>query len=164
MKKEIRELVDFALSDDLNQHKALVIGTVTKNQAVELELKTGINFYDCKRIIDTSAIRHIIRKHGSAKTEAKKGQVPVNIDDFEKIPQYIANAFLVEYVGKNKLKRDVFQYLSEHNGIVFIIRGVVINNDGKKLIIETMFKKKTTLVYPKFKKKQKKQTKLEQLK
>ena len=142
MKKEIKELVEFALSDELNQHKALVIGSVTKKQAKELELKAGLNLYGCNRIIDTSAIRHILSKHGSAKTEDKRGQVAINIDDFENIPKYISNAFLVEYIGKNKLKRDVFQYYCDDNGTIIIIEGVVVNKYGKKLMIETMFKKK----------------------
>ncbi len=142
MKKEIRELVEFALSDDLNQHKAIFIGKVTHKQAEVIKKQIGIDIYGCERYLDTNAIRHTIKNHGSAKDEEKRGQIAINIDDFENIPNFISKAKDVKYIGKNKLKQDVFQYTTEENGIVFIIEGVRINKHGNKIFIETMFKRK----------------------
>lgn len=140
MKKEIKELVDFALSDQLNKHKSIVIGTVNKKQAEIIKKETGFEMYGCDRLLDTSAIRHILRKHGSPKIEESRGQIAVTLDDFEKIPSYIANASKIEYIEKNKLKRDAFQYTTEEDGAIIVIEGVVINKKGNKIMIETMFK------------------------
>jgi phage-Barnase-EndoU-ColicinE5/D-RelE like nuclease3 len=142
MKKEIRELVEYALFDIENKNKALEIGIVNKKQSEVIKENTGIETYGCKRFLDTSAIKHILRKHGSIKTEEKRGQIAINIDDFENIPTYIANADLIEYVGKNLLQQDVFKYTSQQNGLIIIIESVVINKRGNKIYIETMYKKK----------------------
>jgi phage-Barnase-EndoU-ColicinE5/D-RelE like nuclease3 len=142
MKKEIKELVEFALSDELNKHKVISIGTVTKKQAEIIKKITGIEMYGCVRIIDTSAIRHILRNHGFTKQEESRGQIAVTIDDFENIPHYITNASKIEYIGKNRIKQDSFQYTTEEDGTIIIIEGVIINKRGNKMQIETMYKKK----------------------
>lgn len=142
MKKEIKELVDFALSDNLNKHKTITIGTVNKKQAVIMKKETGINLYECERTLDTFVIRHILRKHGSVKMEANRGQVAINLDDFENIPHYIAKAYKIEYLGKNKLNQDSFQYYTEDKGTIVIIEAVRINKYGNKISIETMYKMK----------------------
>ncbi len=141
MKKEIRELVDYALFDFKNNNKSLEIGFVNKKQSEIIEQKLGINLYGCKRILSTSAIKHILRAHGSIKGEEKRGQIAINIDDFENIPMYIANAYKVEYVGKNKLLQNVFKHTTEMDGEIIIIERFVINKYGNKVYIETMYKK-----------------------
>lgn len=142
MKKEIKELVQFALSDKLNKHKSIVIGKVTKKQALVIQKETGIDMYGCERIIDTSVIRHIIRRHSSPKSEEKLGQIAITLDDFENIPKYLSSAYKMEYLGKNKLDQDVFQYETIDNGTVIILEAVRINKYGNKMLIETMYKKK----------------------
>ena len=67
MKKEIRELVEFALSDDLNQHKAIIIGKVTHKQAELIKKQIGIDMYGCERYLDTNAIRHTIKMGNRSK-------------------------------------------------------------------------------------------------
>ncbi|EPE9900241.1 conserved hypothetical protein [Flavobacterium psychrophilum] len=142
MKKEIRELVEFALSDDLNKNISIAIGEVNKKQADVIENEIGINLVGCQRYLDTSAIKHILLRHGSAKNEEKRGQIAINIDDFENIPTYISNADSIIYLGKNKLKQDIFQYTTEENGLIVILESVIINKRGNKMFIETMYKKK----------------------
>lgn len=142
MKEEIKELVEFALSDELNKHKVITIGTVTKKQSEIIKKETGIEMYGCDRIIDTSAIRHILRNHGFTKQEESRGQIAVTIDDFENIPHYITNASKIEYIGKNRLKQNSFQYTTEENDTIIIIEGIIINKRGNKMQIETMYKKK----------------------
>lgn len=142
MKKEIKELVEFALSDSLNKHKVITIGIVTQKQADVIKKETGVEMYGCERIIDTSAIRHILRNHGFSKQEESRGQIAITIDDFENIPHYITNASKIEYIGKNRIKQNSFQYTTEENGEIIIIEGVIVNKRGNKMQIETMYKKK----------------------
>jgi hypothetical protein len=142
MKKEIRELVEYALSDIDNKNKALEIGIVNKKQSQIIKENIGLETYGCKRFLDTSAIKHILSKHGSIKTEEKRGQIAINIDDFEQIPFYISNADSIEYVGKNRLKQDVFKYTTNEENQIIIIESVVLNKYGNKIYIETMYKKK----------------------
>lgn len=143
MKKEIQELVQFALSDKLNQHKSIIIGTVNKMQSDIIEQFSGVNIYGCNRIIDTSLIRHVISKHGSPSIEEKKEQIAITIDDFILIPTVLTNADFITYEGKNNLKRDCFKYTKKlADGTIIIIEAVIINKYGNKMVIETMYKKK----------------------
>jgi hypothetical protein len=141
MKKEIKALVEYALFDFKNKNKSLEIGVVNKKQSEIIKQKLGVNLYGCKRILSTSAIKHILRVHGSIKGEEKRGQIAINIDDFENIPIFIANAHKVEYAGKNKLLQDVFIHTTEMDGLIIIIESVVINKHGNKVYIETMYKR-----------------------
>lgn len=107
-KTEIQKLVDFALSDKLNQHKELIIGKVNKKQAEVMEAETGVNLLGKERFIDTSTIRHIIKRHGSEKTEASRGQVAINLDDFDLIPEILEKATEIKYFRKKLLKTRCF--------------------------------------------------------
>lgn len=140
MKKEIKQLVNFALSDTLNKHKSITVGTVTKKQAAIIQAQIGVDMYGCERILDTSTIRHIIKNHGSAKDEAKRGQIAVNLDDIQNIAHYINSSSEVAYLGKNKLKQDVFKYQTAENGVIVVVEAVRINKRGNAMIIQTMYK------------------------
>lgn len=91
--------------------------------------------------MNTNAIKHILKIHGSIKKEAKKGQIAINIDDFENIPIFISNAHLIEYIGKNALNQDVFKYTTKAERSIIVIESVIINKRGNKVYIETMYKK-----------------------
>lgn len=102
-KSKIKKLVKFALSDRLNQHKEIVIGKVSKRQADFFLQEIGIDLENAERCLDTSAIRHIIKEHGSEKTEQARGQVPINLDDFELITSILENADEISYKRKKPI-------------------------------------------------------------
>lgn len=150
-KSEIKKLVEFALSDRLNQHKEIVIGKVSKRQADFLLQEIGIDLENAERCLDTSAIRHIIKEHGSEKTEQARGQVPINLDDFELITSILENADEISYKGKNRLKQDTFVYKKKIQDIYVVMEAVRLSKKkGNKISICTMYKikgsrsKKTT--------------------
>ena len=73
--KEIRDLVEYALFDSENKNKSIEIGTVNKKQSEIILKNLGIDLFGCKRILNTNAIKHILKIHGSIKKEAKKGKL-----------------------------------------------------------------------------------------
>ena len=142
MKKEIKELVEYALNSKSNKKKELVIGKVNKQQASQIEHYTGINMFGCERVIDNYMIRHTIGKHGSAIKEAKQGQIAINTDDFLLLPDVFSNPDSIVYVGKNSLKQDCFKYSKMFQNTVVIIEAVRLSSRGNKMVFTTMYKKK----------------------
>ncbi|WP_315060026.1 PBECR3 domain-containing polyvalent protein [Capnocytophaga leadbetteri] len=140
-KSKIQRLVDFALSDKLNQHKEIIIGKVSKKQAETFKQQLGIDLENVERCIDTSAIRHIIKHHGSEKTEKSRGQIAINLDDFDLITTVLEKADEVSYQGKNRLNQDVFLYKKKIENVHIVMEAVRISKKrGNKISISTMYK------------------------
>jgi hypothetical protein len=140
-KTKIQELVDFALSDTSNLHKEIVIDKVNEKQAKIMLDEIGINLENAERCIDTSTIRHIIKNHGSVKKEEKRGQIAINLDDFDLITKVLETAKDVKYRGKNNLKQDVFEYRKKINHTYVVLEAVIVNKRrGNRMSISTMYK------------------------
>lgn len=143
-KKAIKDLVNFALSDKTNFHKEIIIGKVSESQAKEIKNLFGFDLQGVERYIDTSAIRHTIKKHGSEKTETSRGQIAINIDDFELIPEILKNPDEIKFLGKNKLKQNVLEYRKKVENMYVVLQAIrESKKKGNRLYCETMYKIKT---------------------
>ncbi|MFN8281986.1 MAG: hypothetical protein U0U67_02165 [Chitinophagales bacterium] len=142
MKKEIQELVEYALTSETNKKRELVIGKVSKKQAKEIEKLVGINLEGVERVIDSYMIRHALGKHGSPTKESKQGQIAITIDDFILLPEVYIHPDKIEYIGKNSLKQDLFRYIKKIDESLFIIEALRVSKKGYKLIFTTMYKRK----------------------
>ena len=107
-----------------------------------MESEIGIKLVGCSRIIDTNGIRHTLRRHGSEIEEAKRGQVAVNLDDFNKIPLIVKEPDSIKYGGKNKLKQDFFIYEKKIGDTYFLSEAVKVASAGNQLVFSSMYKRK----------------------
>lgn len=139
-KTEIKKLVDFALSDKLNQHKKISLGVITEKQAKEIKKYTEKDVQGAERFLDTSFVRHTIKNHGSVKKEEARGQVAINLDDFELIPKILKEATEINYKGKNSLKMDVFEYKYKVDDTYIVLEELRENKHGKRLFLSTLYK------------------------
>ena len=137
-KKDIRELVSFALSDKANLHKKVSLGTITEEKAKLVKDKVQKDVANAEVFLDTSAIRHILNKHGSIKREEKRGQVAVNIDDFELLPEILNKSKEMSYKGKNALGMEVFELRYQYEDWYVVLEEVRINKRGNSVFISTM--------------------------
>jgi len=140
VKKEIKNLVQKALTGS-NKHMELTINYLPKYQAQIIEKIIGIDLNGVSRSIDTYGIKHTIKEHGSERTELARGQLPVNIDDFELIPE-ILKTDIVKYGGKNSLKQDVFVFERRIGNLYFVVEAVRFSKKGNKLVFQTLYKRK----------------------
>jgi hypothetical protein len=62
-------------------------------------------------VIDGSAVRHVVSRHGNEKVEVSRGQLPVTDDDFDRIPDLIATPDAVVFGTKTRGKRDQIGYI-----------------------------------------------------
>ena len=140
--KSIKELVSLALSDKSNIHAEYTLGKLPAKQSKLIEKITGYHLAGSERIIDTSAIRHTLRKHGSEIIETKHGQIAVSIDDFNKIPLILKEPDQIIYAGKNRLNQVVFLYQKKIGAVYYVAEAVRLSRTGNKLVFQTMYKRK----------------------
>ncbi len=140
MKQKIRNLVEIALTVE-NKHFELPIGFLPKYQAQIIEAQIGIDLTGVERVLDTYGIKHTIKEHGSEKTELLRGQLPINIDDFELIPEIIKTEN-IRYGGKNSLRQDVFIFEKRIGNLYFVVEAARFSKKGNKLVFQTLYKRK----------------------
>ena len=72
--------------------------------------------------------------------EEARGQVAINLDDFELIPKILKDATEINYKGKNSLKMDVFEYKYKIDDTYIVLEELRENKYGKKLFLSTLYK------------------------
>ena len=137
--KNIKQLVQSAFSS--NEHQQLIIGKMPIKQSKLVESIINLKLVGATRIMDTSMIRHTIRKHGSIILESKQGQEAVNIDDFEKIPLILKEPDTISYEGLNSRKQHLFCYKKWIGVNYYVVEAVRIAKKNA-LIFTTMYKRK----------------------
>lgn len=93
-----------------------------------------------ERFLDTSFVRHTIKNHGSVKKEEARGQIAINLDDFELIPKILKEATEINYKGKNSLKMDVFEYRYKVDDTYIVLEELRENKRGKTLFLSILYK------------------------
>ncbi len=73
-------------------------------------MQAGLDLTGFKHLIDGSAVRHVLKNHGDAKVEQRRGQLPVTEADFERLPELVAAPDRVVFGTKNRLGRDQIAY------------------------------------------------------
>lgn len=141
MKKEILELVTFAKTSKNSVNKKIVIGKVSKTEAVKIKLKTGFNVDGYSRIIDKSSINHTLKNHGNAKTEKARGQIAVTETDFVMIPEIVKSENVI-YAGKTKSGKDCLLYEYILEDVFYYVEE--IRTGKKELCLTSMYKRKAT--------------------
>lgn len=139
--KSIKEVVETALSGT-NKSTQCIIGKVPANQGKLIESFIGIKMHGVERILDSSAVLHTLRKHGDAVKEARRGQIAVTTDDFNRVPYILKEPDIIEYKGKNKRRQDVFLYYKKMEMLYIVCECVRVASSGNKMVFTTLYKRK----------------------
>jgi valyl-tRNA synthetase len=139
MKKEIQELVEFAMTDKSSKNKVLHLGKLESDEIELLKLKTNLDFSDYSRVIDKSGINHAIKQHGNEKRETSRGQLAITKNDFELIPEIVKSENVI-YSGKSKIGMDCILYEAYFEDVIFYVEEV--RTGRKQLCLQTMYKRK----------------------
>lgn len=75
------------------------------------------------------------------KTETQRGQIAVTENDFSLIPEILNTPDKIEYIGKNKIGRDVIKYTKRFNGKTLLFEAVLTGK--KELQFSSMYKQKS---------------------
>lgn len=143
---KITDAVQRAINND-NIFKKLSISKVNQKQIEDIQEKTGIEINESyKHVIDFSAIRHTLQRHGEQQ-EKNHDQIPVTKEDFEKIPE-ILETYDEIYKGETSRRGiERIVYRKRYNGTTYYIEEV--RNKKKDLALKTMYKKRSGEQLPK---------------
>ncbi|MGO9370691.1 MAG: hypothetical protein ACLQBD_01165 [Syntrophobacteraceae bacterium] len=141
-KEAISNLYDYAIQDKSSGARKIDLGSVGPQEATFLKDKTSQVVEGYKHVLDNYAIRHILKRHGNAETEATRGQLPVTREDLAAIPEIIASPDDVAYMGKNSHGLDVIRYEKRINGKTYYFEEV--RSGKRELAADTMYIKAAT--------------------
>jgi phage-Barnase-EndoU-ColicinE5/D-RelE like nuclease3 len=88
----ITELIDYALQEDYTlriQNAVCRLCSVPLFMQQIIMESTGINVADYRFLIDDSAVRHILKRHGRAEQEQLQGQVAIVPEDIAQLVQWL---------------------------------------------------------------------------
>jgi len=104
----------------------LTMGLLTADDAAAVQAAKGTAVAGYDYAVDSSAVRHIQAKHGSA-AEELRGQKPVAAGDFARVPLIVNDPDTIEDAGMSDIGRPVVRYVKTIDKTqytaVFEIRG-----------------------------------------
>ncbi len=140
--KTIAELVAWVKDNPKsNELKSVVYGEVTGVQAAAIEKATNIDISGFERVLDSYGIKHILKNHGGA-SEELRGQEPITLEDFKKIPDVVENYDKVFRTGINKRELETIAYLKRTNGVFFLLEEIreKKKKNIKQTVTQTLYK------------------------
>ena len=128
--EKIDSIIEIAKSND-NKKAEITLGNVG-NDFIENAKMHNLDIADYAHTIDSYSIRHILREHGNALKEKKRGNVALTENDIKQIPKILQSPDYIIYGAKTKQNLD---------SVIFVRN----NNDGSSIFIEEVRTKQKTL-------------------
>lgn len=113
LRKALTDLVATAKNAARGENEFIEIAQVSEAVADLVEQQSGADIHGYRHTIDTSAIRHILKSHGDARSEEKRGMVAVTEEDLLEIPDLISAADKIVTGAKGKRGEDLIGYLKK---------------------------------------------------
>lgn len=139
---ELLNFVQEVVQSEENQNVSVKLNEVGEREAEKLKLHTGLDLYGYTHEIDNYGVKHVLKQHGNPQKETTRGQVAITPEDFTLILDIVQNYDKVEYAGQTKIGRDTIKYMKQYDDVVFYIEEVRDGKKGKKLMMQTMYKRK----------------------
>lgn len=141
MKKveSIKQLIE-ELKNDKSAFLRYEIGELSEKEIQQIKEATGFDLSGYTRTMYSYGVNHAIKKHGNPKTEESRGQVAITEEDFELIPQIVANPDSIEFGEKNDLGDDLIKYSKIIGNQLFYVEE--IRNGRKEVVLQTLYKRK----------------------
>ncbi len=92
-------------------------------------------------MVDNYAVKYVIKNHGNSQTEKQRGQIAVEMTDFDKIQEITQNPDKISYEGKNDTGRDTIQYQKSIAETLYLYLEEV-RTKRKELAMNTLYKRK----------------------
>lgn len=113
LRKALTDLVATAKNAARGENEFIEIAQVSEAVADLVEQQSGADIHGYRHTIDTSAIRHILKSHGDARSEEKRGMVAVTEEDLLEISDLISAADKIVTGAKGKRGEDLIGYLKK---------------------------------------------------
>lgn len=110
MEGPISDFIEYCLQQAQPENKLIVLGQVSEAVVERLIQESNIDLTGYVFTVDVYAVKHILKSHGNAQKEEKRGQRAVEADHFDLIYSIVSEPDVVFYDGKNRIGRDVLQF------------------------------------------------------
>lgn len=122
-----------------NENPVVEFGTVSAQAAALAKEKADIDIAGFTHSADMYSMRHLLKTHGDAKSEAKRGQLAITEKDVASIPDVVSNPDTVVYGGKSRVGRDTIASIKQlDDGTVLVAEE--IRTGKKRLALVSMRK------------------------
>jgi hypothetical protein len=112
LRKDIGELVDYA-REGKEQNRVVGFAEVSNAVADLVEQEVGADIHGFQHTVDSSAIRHILKNHADAASEARRGMVAITDADILAIPEIVSGADQIVTGAKGRRGEDLIGYLKK---------------------------------------------------
>ncbi len=150
LRVKINELYDECLNNFEPFHKKLDLFQIPDSLVTRILEETNLDLTGFWVWIDNFGIMHTLEKHGSPISEAKRGQVAVEKEDFITMIDVCLNADSIKNIGvSNHSKNPILQFEKRIDDRIFVVKEVRLISSKKKnkinrLVFHTMYKIKAT--------------------
>lgn len=142
--QSIADFVNEALKNP-TLNKNMYFGKIGPVLAELILQKTGVELEDADVVLNSYEVRKINKKHGNAASEAKMGQLPIGVQEFEDIVSIISEPDQIEKAGTYEGHPAITFYKNMGGWTTALTYAVPSKN---KLRIETMYKNKNNRSLP----------------
>ncbi len=150
LRNQINDLYDECLNNFEPFHKKLDLFEIPETLVSRILTETNLDLSGFWICIDNFGIMHTLEKHGSPVSEAKRGQIAVEKEDFITMIEVCLNADIIKNIGVSKHSQNpILQFEKRINDRVFVVKEVRLITSKKKnklnrLVFHTMYKIKAT--------------------
>lgn len=152
LKSDIYALYDECLEQTVPFHRKLDLFIVPNALVEKVLTATGINISGHWVCIDNFGIRHALEQHGSPISEAKRGQIALEKEDFVRFLEVFLDPDEISLVGVTKRTNlPLIQFVKTIDNKKFVIKEIrTISSLRKKkvsrVVFHTMYKMKATKI------------------
>lgn len=149
-KELIYALFDECLNTHTPFHRKIDIFVVPDALAQRVQEATGVDVFGHWVCIDNFGILHTLEQHGNPLSEARRGQIAIEKEDFVKYLDVFLNPDEIQLSGKTKRTNlpllQFIKVLEDKKYVVKEVRTVVSNKKQKvsRLVFHTMYKIKVS--------------------
>ncbi len=149
-KCQINDLYEECLTNFEPFHKKLDLFEIPKSLVSRILTETNLDLSGFWICIDNFGILHTLEKHGSPISEAKRGQIAVEKEDFVTMIEVCLNPDSIKNIGLSKHSQNpIIQFEKKINDRIFVVKEVRLITSKKKnklnrLVFHTMYKIKAT--------------------
>lgn len=117
------------------------LAPVDETEAAKIKEATGLDVEGYVHSVDGAAIKHVLKVHGDPK-EALRGQVPVTPEDFNHIPEIIAEPDEIEAGELSALKLPTILYRKRIGDVFYYVEE--LRTGRRKLAAKSLYKRKAS--------------------
>lgn len=150
LQDQINNLYDQCLENFEQFHIKIDLFEISEALALKIKEKTNLDLFGFWVCIDNFGVLHTLENHGNPISEARRGQIAVEKEDFVTMVDVCLNPDDIKFIGNSKhTQKPLLQFEKKIENKIFVVKEVRIITSTKKnklnrLVFHTMYKIKAS--------------------